>query len=286
MLFTDAFRAMDTDIDIEIAAPTRPHAAFISIRLLFERQEQCFSRFRESSLLSVLNSGGTVTDPTFAAACRLALEAFACTGGLFNPMILPALRQAGYNRTFADARSGGGSLRAATIPDPTRCLRMEGDRISLHDGQLDLGGIVKGWTADLAAAMFADEFTGLLVNAGGDIRTTGDGDDDGAWVLAIERPGGGPPLWEGAVAGGCATSTTLRRKWNTTDGAPAHHLIDPRTGLPSQSPFVQATAWAPETWRAEAWAKAILIGGSAAAASARANGYQILTVDAQGAISR
>ena len=51
MLFADAFRAMDTDIDVEIAADERPHAAFVSVRLLFEQQEQRFSRFRESSLL-------------------------------------------------------------------------------------------------------------------------------------------------------------------------------------------------------------------------------------------
>ena len=279
MLFADAFRAMDTDIDVEIAADERPHAAFVSVRLLFEQQEQRFSRFRESSLLCRLNSGETVTDPTVAAACRLALEAFLFTDGLFNPMILPALRQAGYDRTFTEARKGGGSLGSSEVPDPTECLRIEGDAVTLAAGQLDFGGIIKGWSADLAAAMFGAEFPGILVNAGGDVRAVGAGDEDGGWSLAIERPGGGLPLWEGVVAGGCATSTTLRRRWQTADGATAHHLIDPRIGLPANSPFIQVSVWAPETWRAEVWAKAVLIGGHAAAAAARVSGYRCLTVD-------
>ena len=43
-----SFRAMDTDIDIFIESETpTPTSAFVSARLLFEQQEERFSRFRE-----------------------------------------------------------------------------------------------------------------------------------------------------------------------------------------------------------------------------------------------
>lgn len=282
MVHTDAFRAMNTDIDIEIVAPTRPHAAFISIRLLFEEQEQRFSRFRDSSQLSRLNRGEPVSDGTFAMACRMAIEAYEFTSGLFNPMVLPALREAGYDRTFPEVR--GGTPRTQPVPDPRVCLVIRENTVALANGQLDLGGIVKGWTADLAVAAYAADFVGLLVNAGGDVRASGTDSEGQGWQLAIERPGGGPPLWSGPVTGGCATSTTLRRRWKTPSGASAHHLIDPRNGLPSASPFVQATVWGAETWRSEVWAKAVLIGGEVATNAATMAGLTVLAVDDNGEI--
>ena len=275
---------MNTDIDVEIVAPTRPHAAFISIQLLFEEQEQQFSRFRDSSLLSQLNRGKPVTDGTFAVACRMAIEAYEFTGGLFNPMVLPALREAGYDRTFQEVR--GGTPRSQPVPDPRVCLVIREKTVALVNGQLDLGGIIKGWTADLAVEAYAAEYDGLLVNAGGDVRATGTDAEGAAWQLAIERPGGGQPVWTGSVAGGCATSTTLRRRWTTSGGEMAHHLIDPRTGGPSTSLLVQATAWAPEAWQSEAWAKAVLIGGKEAASAASAVGVRSLAVASSGDVRR
>ena len=282
MLHTDAFRAMNTDIDIEIAAPTRPHAAFISIRLLFEEQEQRFSRFRDSSLLSQLNRGEAVTNEMFAVACGMAIEACDFTAGLFNPMVLSALVEAGYDRTFEEVR--GGAPRAQPVPHPRDCLVIRENTVTLANGQLDLGGIVKGWTADLAVEAFAAEYDGVLVNAGGDVRSAGSDSEGNPWQLAIERPGGGQPLWAGPVLGGCATSTTLRRQWNTASGTSAHHLIDPRTGLPSVSPLVQVTAWAPQAWRSEVWAKAVLIGGDEAASAAVMACVRSLSVDGNGIV--
>ncbi len=275
---------MDTGIDViaESAAPFPPFGLFAGIHLLFEQQEERFSRFRPGSQLSRLNAGETIEDPFFAAACRLALEAHAFTGGLFNPLILGALQQAGYGVTFGAV--SGGEPRPTHVPSPAECLVVEGTRVSLHGAQLDLGGIVKGWTVDLAAEMAANAGFAALVNAGGDLRATGT--EHGAangWFVQVDGPTD-EPAWEGEVVGGLATSTTLKRAWRTSDGGRAHHLIDPRTGLPADSPFVQVSAWAPETWRAERWAKAVLGGGHAAAGAARAAGVPVLAIAPAGAV--
>jgi len=60
---------------------------------------------------------------------------------------------------------------------------------------------------------------------------------------------------------GAATSGTRKRTW----GPDLHHLIDPRTGLPSRSDLVEASVIARSGADAEIFAKTALILGSAKA---------------------
>ena len=104
---------------------------------------------------------------------------------------------------------------------------------------------------------------GVCVNLGGDLRVSGRAPAGGSWTVAIEHELAVEPvvlvaLTEGAVA----TSTTLRRRW-TVDGRPHHHLIDPRTGEPSESDLTLVAVVAGEAWIAEVLAKAELLRGSA-----------------------
>jgi thiamine biosynthesis lipoprotein len=269
---------MNTDVDIvaEANGALPPVEVFAGARLLFEEQEQRFSRFRDTSLVSELNRGHEVADGWLAAACRLALEAYEFTGGLFNPMVLEALRQAGYDRTFEEV--AGGHPRMQAVPDPRACLSLDGDRVRLRTGRIDFGGIVKGWTADLVGRHFGAGFEGLLVNAGGDVRAMGAESGHDGWAMTVAAPGGGPAAWSGDLRGAMATSSALRRRWLAAGGESAHHLIDPRTGLPSAAEYAQATVWAPECWVAECWAKAVAIGGSEARADCEAAGLRVLAI--------
>ncbi|GAB4321883.1 MAG: FAD:protein FMN transferase [Dehalococcoidia bacterium] len=277
--FTDSFRAMDTEIDVTVMADRPPIEAFLSIRVLFEQQEARFSRFRPGSLVSRLNRGEVVTDPWLADACQLAVAAHAATGGLFNPLVLEALLAAGYDRTFAEV--SGGMPVLAPAPDPALAIAIEGETVRLSRGGLDLGGIVKGWTVDLAVELVARDVAGVLVNAGGDLRAAGSSDAGEGWYVEVDAPDG-TIAWAGMLTGAVATSTTAKRRWRTDTGGVAHHLIDPRTGIPADTPFVQVSAWAAEARVAETWAKAVLIGGDATATAASRAGVSILAFDSAG----
>jgi len=273
---------MDTDIDLFVeTAEAPPLGCFIGARLLFEQQEERFSRFRPVSLLSRLNRGEVIDDPWFARAIGMAFDAFELTGGMFNPMVLPALAQAGYDRTFGEVAAAG-SVAPQRIPDPRKALRVSGMQVELLAGQVDLGGIIKGWTADLAAEHLAAAHANAFVNAGGDIRAIGNDGGGTGWQMDIAAPGGGE-AWAGRLRGAIATSTTLKRRWTTAAGEPAHHLIDPGTGMPSDSKFVQVSARAEACWLAEVWAKAVLIGGDETAKRAERAGVATLAFDAAGA---
>ena len=197
------------------------------------------------------------------------------TGGLYNPMVLPALRDAGYSVTFDEVR--GGEPVSQPVPDARASLLFEAGSVRLLGGALDLGGIIKGWTVDLGIDLMRRRSPNVFLNAGGDLRCEGREEGAEGWLVSILGPAGGD-AGEGDMRGALATSTTLKRRWKTDSGAFAHHLIDPRTGLPAASPNVQASVWAPETWRAESWAKAVLIGGPEAQSACQAAGLRVLAV--------
>ena len=156
--------------------------------------------------------------------------------------------------------------------------------VTLTAGRLDLGGIIKGWTVDLAVEMLARSEPNVLVNAGGDLRCAGNEETHDGWLVTVARPGSASEdAWEGTIHGALATSTSLKRRWKTATGAEAHHLIDPRTGMSSTSPFVQVSAWGELTWQAECWAKAVLIGGETTGRLASEAGVRVLAIGANGA---
>jgi thiamine biosynthesis lipoprotein len=92
---------------------------------------------------------------------------------------------------------------------------------------------------------------GGWVSAGGDVATT--------VPLVVGLPGGDSITLE---RGGLATSSTAKRSW-LRGGAPQHHLIDPATGLPSDSPWRDVTVAAPTCYAADVAAKAALLLGPA-----------------------
>jgi len=200
--------------------------------------------------------------PPFSSLVGFALEQAERTGGLFDPCVLEAVIAAGYDRDFDDVLAGA---RVALHP-PVACGRWR--EVEMREGAiripagtgLDLGGIAKGWTVDRAAdAVIARDLPWTLVVAGGDLRFAGDAP---SVDVAIEDPTTSSDV-VGTLrlaTGALATSSTLRRAW----GPAQHHVIDPRTGVPSRTSIVQATVWSPTCAEAEVRATwALLIGRSA-----------------------
>jgi thiamine biosynthesis lipoprotein len=268
---TAQFRAMGTDVTVLTldGPPDVGERAANSI----ERLEAMWSRFRPSSELCALNDAAgqpVVVSPETFAVVALAVDACASTGGRYDPTVLPAVVAAGYDRDFdAVRREGPGAAAQPAGPAPG-CAGIALDAV-VHAVtlpavvNLDLGGIGKGYAADLVSQELIDfGARGALVNLGGDLRARGSAPEPHGWVVAIDDP-----METGVTgvlvlrAGAIATSTRLRRVWQR-DGRALHHLIDPRTGQPVDSGLASVTVVAPEAWQAEILAKAAFIAGSAA----------------------
>jgi thiamine biosynthesis lipoprotein len=130
--------------------------------------------------------------------------------------------------------------------------------------RLDLGGIGKGFAADLVAARLMDDgAAGVVVNLGGDVRVAGDPRMGGGcahgWGWHIDVTVDGTVLGQLCVAsGGAATSSPTARQW-THGGRGVHHLFDPATQAPAIGGARAVTVVAAEAWQAEAVATAACV---------------------------
>jgi FAD:protein FMN transferase len=257
------FRAMGTEVVVLGPDHRTFETAVRQVERIFAEEDLRCSRFRSDSELSRMNGSAgrwVRISRALEGHVRAALEAASSTGGLFDPTVLPALVAAGYDRDFDDLIAGA---RAILHPAPPcgrwRDVVVAGGRVRVPPGvAIDLGGIVKGRTADRAAESAAERLGWSLVSAGGDLRVAGAAPEIQVAVDDPELPGATCAtlaLHEGALA----TSSITRRTW----GEGLHHLIDPRTGRPADTGVVQATVWAPTCGEAEVLAKQALLDGPA-----------------------
>jgi len=236
------FRAMGCEVVVSGADPAAVAAAF-------ERWEAVFSRFRPESELSRVNASpepALVVSGFFASALRVALEVAKATDGLVDPTLGTALVNAGYDRDFASLAADG--VLGPAVPSRLDLVRLDGTILRRPAGlALDLNGVVKALAVDEAAGAVPGAG---FVSAGGDLAVRGPVD--------VGLPG------EGAVQlvrGGLATSGAVTRRWRR-GGAVQHHLVDPRTGRPSRSPWRCVTVAGAACLDADAAAKAaFLLGG-------------------------
>ena len=81
--------------------PDSLERGFQAARKTIENYERRFTRFSEQSELAELNrSAGNwfCASPAMFELVSLSRQYYQLTGGLFDPAILPALKQAGYNQ--------------------------------------------------------------------------------------------------------------------------------------------------------------------------------------------
>jgi thiamine biosynthesis lipoprotein len=213
-----------------------------------------------------------------------ALAAARATDGLFDPLLGARMVELGYDRTFDElparhsslplAAWRAGAWREIVIDRPRAIVRLPvGHRV-------DLGGLAKGMAVDAALeALIVDGASYAAVSAGGDLAVAGLPPGQSFWPVAIEGPKETVvTLREGALA----TSSVLRRRWQV-QGTERHHLLDPRTGMPSTGPILQASVAAATCGQAEVAAKmAILSDLPAAIGRLEAHRLAALLVTADG----
>jgi thiamine biosynthesis lipoprotein len=276
-----SFRAMNTKIQSWLYSRTNAEV-LPDVQRLFNSYEKRLSRFDLHSELSQLNNSRQErfqASPTLLDALEAALWAAEMTGGLYDPTILTALEQAGYDRSFeqiAQPAAGlawpapNGHKNGHTAPSWSRSFSYRSIHLNRANREihkpvglrLDLGGMGKGWTVDRAA----DRLQGLgpfLINAGGDIYGYQTPPGRPGWDIDIIHPRQ-PDRFIARVHlhhRALATSTIARRRWQR-NGRLMHHLIDPRTGQPAQTDAVSASVIADRTMTAEIYAKVALILGS------------------------
>ncbi len=258
------FRAMGTRCHVLITGPTGAELnRYASERI--DQLERRWSRFVAGSEINQLNTGDTtsVSTETCGLIERAAIASNA-TSGIWNPLMGRRINELGYDRPFQT-----GLPEASAEPQATDfchgsqiCIDAQANSVTLPAGcAIDVGGIAKGFAADLVSQeLMAAGAWGTMVNLGGDLRVRGMPPTGLTWVINVGESAIGQPhiTTVHLTEGGIATSTVARRRWRSANGM-RHHLIDPRTSLPSTGSPTLTTVIAGEAWWAEVAATALTI---------------------------
>jgi thiamine biosynthesis lipoprotein len=199
------------------------------------RLEAILSRHRPDSPLSRLNATGRIEHAPSALlhVMTRALDYARMSDGAFDPTVAPLLK------LYASrAERGEGLPDAAAVANALPLVGYEGVLLK-GDGvaferrgmSVTLDGIAKGYVVDQTVATLvgagADR---VLVDAGGDMASGGQGSVDEPWTVAVQDPRdqrGTVDLVR--LSGGCiATSGDYLQSF--TEDRSAHHIIDPRSG--------------------------------------------------------
>ena len=271
MIRSIEFHAMNTSVTLA-AEGEQAIDGMYAAKIFIEDCEQRFSRFLPGSELSELNrsSGKWVrVSDELMEMLQLSMRYHNETNGIFDPSILPELKQIGYDRSMDDIRAHGvGADSAAsnrTSRTAFRHIRFDPTLNLIRlpvDMQIDLGGIAKGWIVKKAAELLHTYVDACAVSAGGDIQFIGQPLDGFDWDIYLEDPRDTVQMLVQMhiPKGGVATSSVMKRTWMQGKKV-RHHLIDPRTGQPAKTEWLSVTVISPDVVMSDVYAKTILIGG-------------------------
>jgi len=247
-----------------------PPSLMALVEQLVREYEARLSRFLPDSALSRLNRERRVDDDILAAVVASAESVRTLTHGAFDARAGAAVVAAGYDRPFEEIEEA-----ATPVADTRRpaVLLLGPAVLLLGRGQLDLGGIAKGWIVDRAAELLA-EAGRCVVDGGGDIRAVGGAEE---WTIGV-----GEHLVVGLTEGAVATSSTRHRRWLTPVGE-AHHIVEPSRGVPASEEATTAAVVAADAATADALATAVVADARKGIRAVAASGGEVLLQRASGA---
>ncbi len=262
-----------TRVDLVVTDPSSLVTATHLLHRELDRVDQVASRFRPDSELECLHRAARAGRPVQVSselldAVGLACRAAALTDGAVDPTVGEALCALGYDRDFSQVAPG----RPGTMPEPRpvpgwRSVSLDPERstITMPAGTvLDLGATAKAWAADRAATTIAARLgCGVLISLGGDVTVRGA--PDAGFAVGIADVCGDPaaPVAVTIRSGGLATSGVGRRNWMLGDHR-VHHLVEPATGLPTDSPWRTVSVAAATCVDANTASTAAMIKGASA----------------------
>jgi len=244
-MYKKSMPMMDTIVSITVVCESKDQAenameeTFASI----EHFGNLINFYSDASELSAINRNAgmseTKVSPETFNIIEEAIYVAEKSGGSFDPTIGPVMRLWDFTDKKMPAET---AVRQALPMVNYRDIIMDRKTMTIllrkKGMMLDLGGIAKGYAADIAVASLIKEgIPSGLVSIAGDIRTFGLKPDKGPWTIGIKNPRqtgdrdeiiAKVRLTEKAIS----TSGDYERYF-IADGKRYHHLLDPKTGFPA-----------------------------------------------------
>lgn len=209
------------------------------------------SAFKENSDISKINYGAGTREEVISSdtyfVVKKAVEYSKILEGTFDPTIRPLVKLWSIGtkeEKIPESSEIETTLKLVNYNDVV--LEESNHSIMLkHKKQaLDVGGIAKGFAADEVRDIFLKHnIKSGLIDLGGNIFALGSKEDGSAWRVGIQNPfkSRGEFLGILSVENKSIVTSGNYERYFMKDGKRFHHIIDPKTGYPSESKIISAT---------------------------------------------
>ena len=254
--------AMDTVMDLKV------YAADDEILNAAEQEiyriEQLLKRSDENSEIYKINSSEKceITEET-AYILNTALETGKETDGAFDISIAPVMDLWGFYGQKFYVPTEAEIAEKLALTD-YRKIKLSGTTVKTPaDMQIDLGGIGKGYTSDRVIELMRDNGAkSAIISLGGNVQTLGTKPDGSAWNIGIQNPFNTSEYIGGIRVADEAVITSGGYQRYFMDGDKRyHHIIDPKTGKPSESGLSLVTIVSESGIRADALSTSLFVMG-------------------------
>ena len=245
-IYQRQFLTFGTLLDITIATNNPPLAekAFNALQADFDKMHHQWHAWQTSPLTrfnaSVATEQNFPVDPSLIPLIKKATELSRRSHYLFNPAIGKLIALWGFHQDEPYRKDSPSKAKIAKLIKSNPTL----DTITIkkgiahstnHDVQLDFGGFAKGYGLGLAAEHLLEMgLHNFIINAGGDLVAYGS-HPQRPWQIGIRNPEGGDALALIKPNDGEAIFTSGDyQRFYFHQNQKRHHIIDPRTGYPSQ----------------------------------------------------
>jgi len=255
--------AMDTYMSLTAYGAKAEDAVTEAIHEI-QRLDAMFSVGNTDSDVTTANMQGsaTVSDET-AYLVEQSLEISRKTDGAFDITIYPVMELWGFttkNYKVPQADELQETLKRVSYENVSL---KDHELVLKNNAQIDFGGIAKGYTSSRVMQIFKEY--GIehgMVNLGGNVQTLGTKTDGTAWRVAIQSPQGGNQYLGVLETSDQAVITSGGyERYFEEKGVTYHHIIDPKTGYPSDSDLTSVTIVCADGTKADALSTSFFVMG-------------------------
>ncbi len=261
--------AMDTVMNLTVYKTDgmvgEPEDVLKEMRECVYRMENELSVTKDDSEIAKLNAASgvavQVSDETYELLNK-AIEVAKDTDGSFDPTLYPIVKLWGFTT---------GEHHVPSDDEINSELRRVGyDKVELLSGEvsiaenaeIDLGACAKGYLSDKLCDILREHKTSGIVSLGGNVQSVGTKPDGEEFTVGIVDPKDTSKIYKKITSKNEAVVTSGNyERFFEKDGKRYHHIMESRTGAPSDNGLASVTVIGPSGFYCDAYATAFFVMG-------------------------
>lgn len=265
---TDVF-AMDTVMSLTVYSKdkeTAKKALTDGAKILLALDNTLSTNIVDSELYQLNKNGNIILGEDGKALMKYAQTFYQKTDGIFNIAIYPLVKAWGFttNSFQVPSKEEIKKLLPLTHLSDVNYDENTGKiNFQKRNMGIDFGGIAKGYASQKVISKFKEDgITSALISLGGNVHLLGKKPTGKNFIVGIQNPNN-PEEYFGAIESNdeaIITSGAYQRYFEK-DGRIYHHIIDPRTGEPSNQDLTSVTIISKNSTLADTYSTTLYILG-------------------------